>query len=151
MAVATYPGCDAVRQLLMVSRVAPGKIPTWLKNILKEAYANLCLEPTGEGLSRALAELLGPELFDHCGMTEWDGIRDCFVSEPYGVPANAVVRLREIGRQLGFAVVYDAVSYYYPGGCQRVLLFPTTTVLKSSSHPAAVLALLEAGGTVDGI
>jgi len=147
--IATYPGCNVVRDLLKVSPVVPG-VPKWLSIILK-MRATSGFEKTLEGQSRTLDAWFGPLMLDHCGITDWCGIPSCFVSEPHRVKATTIVQLRKIGRSLGFAVAYDAVSYYYPGGCQRIVLFPITTQLNSNSHPAAVLALLEAGGTVTGI
>ncbi|MDQ5936802.1 MAG: hypothetical protein QG574_4138 [Cyanobacteriota bacterium erpe_2018_sw_21hr_WHONDRS-SW48-000092_B_bin.40] len=146
--VATYPGCNAVRDVLRVSQVVPG-VPKWLSNILKE-QATSELGKSLEGQSRTLDAWFGPLMLDHCGTTDWGDIPACFVSEPYNVDAKTIIKLRKIGRRLGFAVAYDPVSYYYPGvgGCQRIVLFPITTPLNSKSHPAAVLALIEAGGTV---
>ena len=149
MEVATYPGCNVVRDLLKVSQVVPG-VPEWLSTILKE-QATSGFDKTLEGQSRTLDAWFGPLMLDHCGTTAWCGIPSCFVSEPYNITAKTIIELRKIGRRLGFAVAYDAVSYYYPGGCQRIVLFPITTPLNSNSHPAAVLALLEAGGTVTNI
>lgn len=146
MEVATYPSCQAIRSALHVSKVESG-LPKWLSTILKK-QATSQIGKSLEGQSRTLDAWFGPLMLDHCGTTEWCGIPSCFVSEPYNVKAKTVVELRKIGRQMGFAVAYDAVSYYYPGGCQRIVLFPITTPLNSNSHPAAVLALLEAGGTV---
>jgi hypothetical protein len=144
--VASYPGCEAVRSVLHVSKVESG-LPKWLSNILKE-QATSQMGKSLEGQSRTLDAWFGPLMLDHCGTTEWCGIPSCFVSEPYKVRAKTIIKLREIGRKLGFAVAYDAVSYYYPGGCQRIVLFPITTKLTASSNPAAVLALLEAGGEI---
>lgn len=144
--VATYPGCNAVRDVLRVSQVVPG-VPKWLSNILKE-QATSELGKSLEGQSRTLDAWFGPLMLDHCGTTDWGDIPACFVSEPYNVDAKTIIKLRKIGRRLGFAVAYDPVSYYYPGGCQRIVLFPITTPLNSNSHPTAVLALIEAGGTV---
>lgn len=144
--VATYPGCETVRSVLNVSKVK-SELPKWLSNILKE-QATSELGKTLEGQSRTLDAWFGPLMLDHCGTTEWAGIPSCFVSEPYKVTAKTIIELRKIGCRLGFAVAYDPVSYYYPGGCQRIVLFPLTTKLTAVSHPAAVLALIEAGGTV---
>jgi hypothetical protein len=146
--VATYPGCNVVRDVLRVSQVVPS-VPKWLSNILKE-QATSQIGKSLEGQSRTLDAWFGPLMLDHSGTTDWCGIQSCFVSEPYSVKAKTIIELRKIGRRLGFAVAYDPVSYYYPGvgGCQRIVLFPITTPLNSNSHPAAVLALIEAGGTV---
>lgn len=146
MEVAPYPGCQAIRSVPHVSKVESG-LPKWLSTILKK-QATSQLGKTPEGQSRTLDAWFGPLMLDHCGTTEWCGIPSCFVSEPYNVKAKTIVELREIGRRLGFAVAYDAVSYYYPGGCQRIVLFPITTKLTAESNPAPVLALLAAGGTV---
>lgn len=143
---ATYPGCNVVQDVFKISPIAPG-VPKWLSNILKK-QATSELSKSLEGQSRTLDAWFGPLMLDHCGTTDWGGIPECFVSEPYNVKANAIAKLRTIGRRLGFAVAYDPVSYYYPGGCQRIVLFPITTPLNSNSHPTAVLALIEAGGTV---
>lgn len=135
-----------MRDVLKVSQVVPG-VPKWLSNILKEQTSNP-FEKTLEGQSRTLDAWFGLLMLDHCGTTTWAGIPSCFVSEPYNVKTKTIIKLRKIGRRLGFAVAYDAVSYYYPGGCQRIVLFPISTLLNSNSHPAAILALIEAGGTV---
>lgn len=137
-----------MRDVLRVSQVVPG-VPKWLSNILKE-QATSELGKSLEGQSRTLDAWFGPLMLDHCGTTDWCGIPSCFVSEPYSVTAKTIIELRKIGRRLGFAVAYDSVSYYYPGvgGCQRIVLFPMSTKLTAACHPAAVLALLEAGGTI---
>lgn len=146
MEIATYPGCNVARDLLKVSPVVPG-VPKWLSNIIKEQASNP-FEKTLEGQSRTLEAWFGPLMLDHCGTTTWAGIPSCFVSEPYNVTEEAIVELRKIGRRMGFAVAHDAVSYYYPGGCQRIILFPVTTKLRAACHPAAALALIEARHSV---
>ena len=144
MAVANFPGCDELRRKHKISKVRRGKIPRWLKDILSKqnSYTLQC----GELESRVLFDVFSPVTLDHCGTTDWQSIPSCFVSEPYHVTADEISELREKGRALGFAVVYDPLSYYYPGGCHRVVLFPTTTVLSAAAHPEAVEALLFAGG-----
>ena len=124
----------------------PG-IPKWLSTILKE-QATSGFDKTLEGQSRTLDAWFGPLMLDHCGTAAWGGIPSCFVSEPYNVTDKAIAKLRTIGRRLGFAVAYDSASDYYPGSCQRIVLFPISTELTTACHPAAVLALIEAGGTV---
>ena len=147
--VATYPGCDVVRKVLGVSRVDLGKIPQWLTECLKLEYPETKLLETSEGQSRALTRLMGKLSLDHCGTTDWHDIPSCFVTEPYDVDAEGLVELRKKGRRLGFAVAYDAVSYYYPGSCHRIVMFPCSTRLNSQSHPAALLALVEEGAKVE--
>ena len=144
MALAQYPGCDELRRKYKISLVKRGKIPHWLKEILGKQIGSR--RPCGELESRALVDLVSPVALDHCGTTEWHGIPSCFVSEPYQVTGKEIVQLRAKGCTLGFAVAYDPLSYYYPGACHRIVLFPTTTLLNRESHPAAVEALLLAGG-----
>lgn len=143
MAVADFPGCDELRRKHKISEVRQGKIPRWLKDILSKqnSYTRRC----GELESRVLFDVFSPVTLDHCGTTDWQGIPSCFVSEPYHVTADEISELRKKGHALGFAVVYDPLSYYYPGGCHRVVLFPATTVLSAAGHPDAVEALLSAG------
>lgn len=145
MLVADYPGCDELRIEYKISRVERG-IPRWLKELLRKQ--NGCRRLNGELESRALYKLFRPVDLDHCGITDWHGIRSCFVSEPYQVQAKEILELKEKGRRLGFAVAYDPLSYYYPGACHRIVLFPKTTRLTMSAHTEAVAALLYAGGTV---
>ncbi len=144
MAVAQYPGCDELRRTYKISPVKRGKIPHWLKELLGKQRGSRRL--SGELESRALVDLVSPVALDHCGTTEWHGIPSCFVSEPYQVKPEDIIQLRAKGCTLGFAVAHDPLSYYYPGACHRIVLFPTTTSLNRESHPDAVEALLLAGG-----
>ncbi len=41
-------------------------------------------------------------------------------------------------------VACDELSFYYLGGSKRIILFPSTTLVNSSSHPAVIAALTEA-------
>lgn len=144
MTVAQFPGCDELRQKHKISPVKRGKIPQWLKELISKenGHKRLCDELE----SRALIDLISPVHLDHCGTTEWHGIPACFVSEPYQVKVEELIQLREKGCTFGFAVAYDPLSYYYPGACHRIVLFPTTTSLSRTSHSDAVEALLLAGG-----
>jgi len=144
MAVADFPGCDELRRKHKISAVRQGKIPQWLKDILSKQIS--LTRQCGELESRALFDLFNPVTLDHCGTTDWQGIPSCFVSEPYHVNADEISQLREKGCEHGFAVAYDPLSYYYPGGCHRIVLFPVTALLSSASNPEAIEALLFAGG-----
>lgn len=150
MTVAQFPGCDELRRKHKMSPVQRGKIPRWLKNILSNQ--NSASKSCGELESRVLFEVFSPVTLEHCGTTDWHSIPSCFVSEPYQVSAEEIIQLREKGCKLGFAVAYDPLSYYYPGACHRIVLFPTTTSLSTASHPDAIEALLFAGGKlIDGV
>lgn len=143
---ATYPECDVVRKALNISQVDLGNIPDWVKRILKQEYGIPMRGAAFQDYLNGLESLIGENAVDHWGTTTWNGIKGCFVTEPYGISTSKVLRLRELGRRLGFAVAYDSVSYHYPGSCDRVILFPITSRLDKESHPLAVVALLEAGG-----
>ncbi len=143
--VAIDPACEVVRKVLRISPVEH-KIPGWLKEMLQEQFPDRTLQQCGELESRALYEFFKDIDIDHLGTAEWCGIKSCFVFEPYHVKAQDIIRLKEKGRQCGFVVAYDPVSYYYPGASHRVVLFPISVRLTTSSHVAAVLALFDAGG-----
>ena len=121
--VSSYAGSDALEKASPVKR---GKIPTWLKRVLQREFPDRRLERSGELESRALYELFDPVEVDHCGTTEWHGIRDCFVSEPYHVNMDDLDELTKKGRRLGFTVAYDSLSYHASGACHRIVLFPST-------------------------
>jgi hypothetical protein len=144
MVVAQFPGCDELREKHKISPVQRGMLPRWLKDILSKQNSSTRL--CGELESRALFEVFSPVTLDHCGTTEWHGIPSCFVSEPYQVNTEEITQLREKGCALGFAVAYDPLSDYYPGGCHRIVLFPITASLSTANHPDAVEAFLFAGG-----
>ncbi len=67
------------------------------------------------------------------------------MTEPYGVSLEEVIKLKEKGRKLGFAVVYDPISYHSPGGCERVMIFPTDLSPFTAYKPEVLEALKEAG------
>lgn len=124
------------------------KIPGWLKEILQKRYPDRQVKSCGEIEARSLYDFFEGIDIDHLGTAEWCGIESCFVFEPYNVKSQDIIRLTEQGRRYGFAVAYDPVSYHYPCACHRVVLFPISVHLTASSHVAAVLALLDAGGKV---
>jgi len=132
--------------------VKGGHTPQWLIKIIKtdkpgKEYGK---KPwlVGDSLREFFAKV-GVGL-DHSGSTVWHGIQS-FVTEPYGVKQEAVARLKERGRELGFGVFYSADTYHPPGGgCERVLLFPTDLSISTNYHEDVLNALREAGCEVQG-
>lgn len=123
-----------------------GRIPRWIEGILRKEspFARLRKNPQDE--RRAIISLLSGLELDHWGTTNWQGVKNCFVTEPYGVKTEYIELLREKGRRFGFAVVHDKLSYHNPnGGCERVLLFPTD-LPKLVKYPKEVLKALESAG-----
>ncbi|MDQ5933290.1 MAG: hypothetical protein WC028_27850 [Candidatus Obscuribacterales bacterium] len=132
------------------SEVKPHKIPTWLMKILRVVYPQGGLRSSYQAKLNALATLLGSVHLDHWGITDWHEVKSCFVTEPYGVNEVGLQDLKEKGRRLGFAVVYDELSFHNPGNCQRVLIFPTDISPLQDYHPAVLAALQEAGCEIAG-
>ena len=116
--------CDNVHEGVPPSPVVR-KEPKWLVAILKKEYP--IAKHGGEGVGRALHTFFGERLLDHCGTTDWHGISDCFVSEPYDVDRAALICLCDKARQLGIAVAYDPLAYYHLA-CHRIVLFPAPAV-----------------------
>lgn len=114
---------SAARTATPATPVHLGKCPQWLSALMKND-APAASHSFHDRLDR-LQKFFGVAL-DHWGTTDWNGVRQCFVTEPYHVDQEKVSILREKGRRLGFAVVFDPVAFHNPeGGCQRVLVFPT--------------------------
>lgn len=120
------------------------KIPKWIEGVLKKEYPFARLRKSPQEERRALENLFEGIRLDHWGTTEWEGIKHCFVTEPYGIDQASVAKLKAKGRRLGFAVVYDPIAYHNPGGCERVLIFPTDLSPTLKYKPLVLEALREA-------
>ncbi|MBI5173522.1 MAG: hypothetical protein HY986_11600 [Candidatus Melainabacteria bacterium] len=125
------------------------RIPKWIESVLMKEYPYAHPRKDYRSKRDSLEGLLHGIRLDHWGTTEWYGIKHCFVTEPYGVDQNSVSELKEKGRRLGFAVVYDPISFHNPGGCERVLIFPTDLSPTRKYDPAVLAALREAGCAVE--
>ncbi len=129
--------------------VNSSKFPGWLERILKKHSPTYQLKRSYQARSKAMEELLGRIGLDHWGTTKWNGI-ECFVTEPYGVNQDEVLKLKEKGRKLGFAVVYDPIAFHNPkGGCERILIFPTDLSPFNAYKPEVLEALKEAGCEIE--
>jgi hypothetical protein len=125
------------------------KFPRWLERILKKEYPDAHLRKDYQSKRRSLEGLFDGIKLDHWGITEWHQVKHCFVTEPYGVDQDSVRQLKEKGRRLGFAVVYDPIAFHNPGGCERVLIFPTDLSPSTAYSPSVLEALSETGSHVE--
>ncbi|MBA4079061.1 MAG: hypothetical protein C0508_28785, partial [Cyanobacteria bacterium PR.023] len=124
--------------------------PQWLINILRKEYPDELPRADFNAFLILVKRLFDGVGIDHWGTTEWHGLSNCFVTEPYGIKEGAVQKLKETGRRLGFAVVYDPLSYHMPGSCERVLIFPLHLSPLKTYHPAVLAAVKEAGCEIAG-
>lgn len=137
------------------SAVDIGKIPSWLSTMLKEIYPSSKSERSSVGdyqlFKDNIERLFGRIGVDHWGTTTWHGVKNCFVTEPYGVDQSEVEVLKWKGRKHGFAVVYEPISHHFPGnGCERVLIFPTDLCPFTDYEPQVLAALREVGTELNG-
>lgn len=129
--------------------VKRGPLPRWLVGILRKEcpYAHLRKDPRSE--RQALESLFCGIKIDHWGTTEWEGIKNYFVTEPYGVDPSQFELMRKKGQQFGFAVFHSKESYHNPGGeCERVLIFPTDLPPNKTYNDVVVQAVKEVGYSV---
>lgn len=149
ISVANHNNPNSVGRKRKASPVDGHKIPKWIEGVLKKEYPYARLRKSPQEKRRALENLFEGIRLDHWGTTEWEGVKHCFVTEPYGVDQARVAKLKEKGRRLGFAVVYDPIAYHNPGGCERVLIFPTELSPTLKYKPLVLEALREAGCHVE--
>lgn len=124
--------------------------PQWLMATLKTIYAK---GPDREECAnayfmRASALFFEGIQIDHWGITCWHGVKNCFVTEPYGVKISDLEALKEKGKQYDFAVVHDLNSFWPKNGCQRVLIFPRYLNPYKKYAPPVLHALEEMGFSV---
>ncbi|MDP3506481.1 MAG: hypothetical protein Q8T09_00695 [Candidatus Melainabacteria bacterium] len=137
------------RSNLPASTVKGDSYPQWLMKLLKSEYPKRSSWPEEDDYNyfqRASKQLFGRIGIDHWGTTNWHGLGNCFVTEPYGVQLADVEVLKEKGRERDFVVVHDPISYHNPGdGCQRVLIFPRYLSPFKSYEPPVLKAMQDMG------
>ena len=122
--------------------------PLFIKKVLKQQYPDREISSNYDVYTRTLKEFLEGIGLDHWGSTIWNNI-DCFVTEPYGMSEERVLRVKEKCRQLGLAVVYSPVAFHN-SGCRRLLIFPTDMSLIETYPREVIEALTEAGCRMNG-
>jgi len=121
---------DIARQVMSVSPVATGRIPSWLKTRLKAAVKAKKLSDDGryiDPLTSALGNAIdGAFVLDHWGTSRLGhGMKgEVFVSEPYDHEVD-YKKVRKLCGLLNVGFLMTSNSWHYPGSTCRFILMRT--------------------------